>query len=99
MTIHKLGLALLRRIGVLAYDPAANATNQNRRGLCAGDLEEALIAINGAMEECFALGPSELSEQQQASVLRAATGVLLNVTRYSTEITTVATWESWMQGC
>src|SRR3954463_13913919 len=99
LTIHKLGLALLRRIGVLSYDPAANATNQNRRGLCPGDLEEALIAINGAIEECFALGPIELSEQQQASVLRPATGVALDVAQYSTTIANLATWASWMQGC
>src|SRR3954471_19138884 len=99
MTIHKLGLALLRRIGVLSYDPAANATNQNRRGLCTGDLDEALHAINGAMEECFALGPIELSEQQQAAVLRAATGVTLDVTQYATTIANLTAWAGWMQGC
>src|SRR3954471_2940195 len=99
MTIHKLGLALLRRIGVLSYDPAANATNQNRRGLCPGDLDEALNAINGAMEECFALGPIELSEQQQASVLHAATAVALDVTQYSSTVANLGTWASWMQGC
>src|SRR6478609_6271849 len=99
LTIHKLGLALLRRIGVPSYDPAANAMNQNRRGLCAGDLDEALNAINGAMEECFALGPIELSEQQQAGVLRAATAVSLDVTQYSTTIANLTTWADWMQGC
>lgn len=99
LTIHKLGLALLRRIGVPGYDPAANAVNQNRRGLCAGDLEEVLIAINGAMEECFALGPIELSEQQQASVLRAATGLTLDAAQYSTAVANVAGWAAWMQGC
>jgi hypothetical protein len=99
LTLHKLGLALLRRIGVPSYDPAANATNQNRRGLCIGDLDEALHAINGAMEECFALGPIELSEQQQASVLRAATAFTLDVTQYSTTVANAAPWEDWMQGC
>jgi hypothetical protein len=94
-----LGLALLRRIGVLSFDPAANATNQNRRGLCVGDLEEALHAINGAMEECFSLGPIELSEQQQASVLRPATGVTLDVVQYSTAVANLTPWAAWMQGC
>jgi hypothetical protein len=99
LTVHQCGLACLRRIGVLSYDPTANATNQNRRGLCAGDLDEALNAINGAMEECFALGPIELSEQQQAGILRPATAASLDVTQYSTTIANLTTWASWMQGC
>jgi len=99
LTASKLGLALLRRLGVLSYDPAQNATNQNRRGLCTGDLDEILIAINGAMEECFALGPIELSEQQQAGVLRAGVSVTLDVTQYSQTIANLTTWATWMQGC
>ena len=99
LTIAQLGLACLRRIGVLSFDPAANASNQNRRGLCPGDLDEALIAINGALEECFALGPIELSERQQAGVLRPATAVTLDVTQYSTQIPNLTPWATWMQGC
>lgn len=99
LTIHKLGRALFRRIGILSFDPADNATNQNRRGLCTGDTDEALIAINGAMEECFSLGPAELSMQHKASVLRAATGVTLDAVNFSTTIANVTTWASWMQGC
>lgn len=99
LTVHQLGKAALRRIGVLSYDPAQNATNQNRRGLCTGDLDEVLIAINGGAQECFALGPIELSEQQQSTVLRPGTGLTLDATQYSTTIANLTTWASWMQGC
>lgn len=103
LTVAKLGLALFRRIGILSFDPAQNATNQNRRGLCTGDTDEALIAINGAMEEVFSLGPIELSEQQQASVLRPATTVTVDVTNFSTTIANLSlnlsSTGSWAQGC
>lgn len=99
LTPHQIGLAMFRRIGLLSFDPAQNAVNQNRRGLCAGDTDEALIALNGAMEECFALGPVELSEQRQASVLHAATGITLDVSANSTTVANVTTWAAWMQGC
>lgn len=99
LTVHQLGRALFRRIGVLSFDPAANATNQNRRGLCTGDIDEALIAINGAMEECFALGPVELSEQQQSGVLRPAMSVTLDAVQFSTTIANLTTLASWQQGC
>src|SRR5258708_36090361 len=99
LTVHQLGRALLRRIGILSFDPAQNATNQNRRGLCPGDLDEALIAINGAMEQRFALGPIELSEQRQASVLRAATTPSVAVSQFSTTLANVVGWQDWMQGC
>lgn len=99
LTVHKLGLSLLRRIGVLSYDPAQNAGNQNRRGLCDGDLEEVLIAINGAMEECFSLGPVELSQQEQAGVLWEPTSITFDVTQYSAVIANATGWEARMQGC
>lgn len=99
MTVAQLALRLLARIGVVSFDPTLNATNQLRRGLVSGDLDEALAAINGAMQECFGLGPAELSEQDMGGVLRAPTAVTLNVTQYSTTISSFTTYASWMEGC
>lgn len=99
LTVHQIGLAALRRIGVLSFDPSKNANNQNRRGLLPGDLDEVLIALNGGLEECFGLGPTELGETRGAVVLNAPTAITVNVTGLSATVANFTTYAAWMQGC
>lgn len=59
LTIHQLALRLAKHIGVTAFDPgaAANTNPLYQAGMRAGDLDDVVACINGALQEMWELAP------------------------------------------
>lgn len=100
MTIREVALRLLFRIGVQSLDPNQNANSANATGFdTVNDIAECVTAINGALEECWGLGPTAIREQRPSFQLYPPTSVTLTTTQYSQVISGLSPSPSWMPGC
>lgn len=99
ITVRQGALILLRDIGVTSLSPSANQNNRNARGIGPGDLEAVCLAMNGAIEEIFDLGPAAISQQPFGEIIRKDTPITLDVTNYSATVANVTSWSDWMLGC
>lgn len=99
MTLQQLALRLLKHIGVTSLDAEDDANAINQRGLVAGDLDDVAVAITAALQEITGEGPSALSEQRVAGVLRGPQVVELGVTQFTTNVGSFPDFDSRMIGC
>lgn len=99
LTPRSIVLRLLKMSGIVTTNPTHEANALMTRGVIAGDMEEALITLNAALQEVCAEGPSALTEKPISEVLRPPAQITLNATQYSKTVSAVTGWASWMKGC
>lgn len=98
-TVHSLAVLLARDLGLATLDSSENLSNQIARPVTTADKMAIITAINGAYLELFKDAPATISETEKGDVLRASTTITLAATQYSTTISSVVTYASWMKGC
>lgn len=98
MTYRQISAVLARYIGILSFDPAANANSNNRRGLGDQDIADLVACINGAQEEVYSLAPSYWTERETGGALRPSTTITGSFTQYGTACV-LSGHSAWMTGC
>lgn len=98
-TVQSLAIQLARDLGITSFSTSDNTDNRVNRPVTTADKNALVLAINGAYEEIFKDGPATISETEVGDVLRPSTGITLTATQYSTTISPVVTYASWMKGC
>lgn len=99
MTIKDVALLLLRDMGITSLVPSTTLDSTNTRGVGAGDLNAVAAAITGAYQELFEHAPATISERRMGGVLRGQVNVTLTANNFSTTISGLTTYASWMLGC
>ena len=92
MTITEIGTSLLRN-----FAPEERSIPDD--AAYAGRNASVVEAINGALQELFALGGPWMRKDQRGELVGARTQVTISVTNGSTAATITGGWESWMAGC
>lgn len=98
MTIQALALQLLQYVGVWSLDPALNTNETNQRGLQASDLVTVIVSINAAIQEIYEALVA-LSEKRLTPTIYPPATIAFTATQYSTTISGVTGYQSWMKGC
>lgn len=100
MTVYQLALRLIKYIGRVSLDPSdpSNLGNPMRPPLVAGDLEDVLAAINGALQELWDLAPTAWRYKRIGVAINAPTAVAVDVLKGERAVV-VHGFEPWMAGC
>lgn len=99
MTFRQIADFFFRHSGLTSLDPLVDVDVNLMRRLESRDIPDAVMCINGALEESYSLAPISLTGRPVGGVLRPAQAVTLTATQYSTTISALTTYASWMLGC
>lgn len=99
MTYRSIADFIFRHSGLTSLDPLVDVDVNLVRRLESRDIPDAVICINGALEESYSLAPISLTGRPVGGVLRPAPAVTLTATQYSATISALTTYASWMLGC
>lgn len=97
ITVKQVAMQLLKYIGIRQLAPEDQSSQLE--SVQPGDLDEVASAITGAMQEVFFSAPEEIREQRSGSALRAPLNTTATATQYSTTISALSGYASWMNGC
>lgn len=97
LTVQQVALLGLQYFGVVSLNPAS--PSPQAQPIQPNDLPMVLRCLNGAFQQYFKDGPSEVRESNVGANINAPTTVTLTATNGSTAISGLTTYASWMLGC
>jgi hypothetical protein len=97
VTLQNACLRALKFIGCRQFAP--EPTGSQLESVQPTDLDDLLLAANGAMQECYAAAPDEIRQQYAGSTLFAPTNQTCTATQYSATISGLTGYQPYMNYC